>query len=111
MRLPEVYRGQGVVRVTVSATVTFDAYVFTDTEVTEDGIEVRIGRMEREIADAMEHHAPHLSDSEDDDCLIALTDGGTGTACDVTVNSYGVVSTEVTEAEVRHAIEHTKARM
>ena len=65
------YKGLPVRAVTVRAEVEFTGYVNADL-----GIAELCERLGREVADAVEYHAPHLSESEEGDALIALVKGG-----------------------------------
>lgn len=93
--LTEAYHGVNipVKRVRVTATVEFDAWVVDydawdatdpdehDSPIDEDAL---AGRAAAEIADAIEHHAVHLTATDPGDALVALVSGGDGQAVDVT---------------------------
>ncbi|MFC0622836.1 hypothetical protein [Kribbella deserti] len=96
------YDDRPVMRVRVTASAQFEAYVFAD-NYAHGGW--RIGT---EIADAIEHRAPHLSASEDGDALIALVGGGSGHAVQVDAD-VEILTSNDTSHDVKHAIEATEA--
>lgn len=85
------------VLVRVTATVTFDAYVRSDI-----GVGVA-GQIEHEMADAVEHYAPHLSDQGEGDALVALVSGAQVEVVDLDVQG------SADPATVREAVERTEA--
>lgn len=82
----------GVRKVRVTATVTFEAYIFEDHEDRPNGAEARIVQ---EIADAVEYRAPHLTDSEPGDALVAAA----GRVA-VEIDSLDTLENDLTPAQV-----------
>lgn len=70
-QLADTIRTQGFRRVRIHATVTLDAYVL-DPDSRDDAALTE--RIRDEIEDAVRYRAPHLTDTEDGDALITLTD-------------------------------------
>jgi hypothetical protein len=100
-------------RVRVKVTLTFDAYAHTVLG-EEDAAPNRIDWVERvshEICDAVEYRAPHLHDTEPGDSLIALVEGGSGSAVNVTDINATVLPGDPSPAAVKDAIEATAAWM
>lgn len=105
------YNGLKVKTVSVRAIVQFDAYIVDPEDAEYLGEADLPGRIAQEIADALEHHAPHLSDTEPNDALIALIGGGSGNAANVTsVDIFpSAVPFETTDADVERAVGDTEA--
>ena len=86
----------------VTLTATFEAWVAADLHGTE-----LTSRIASEVADALENHAPHLEDFEQDDALAAMIAGGTGTSvyvssCKVTDVPAGARIVQNPDQAVRH---------
>lgn len=102
---------EGVRRMRIVATTTFEAYVMPADN--EDGT-YGIGRALRdqiahEVGDAVEYRAPHLTDIEPGDALIALVEGG-GPCGAVEVDVLCIADIEAADAEaVDEAVNATKA--
>lgn len=91
-------------RATFTMTVEFDAYV----QVEADGT-VNLPRVQSEVADAIEYRAPHLSDTEEGDAIVALVGGGSGGAVMVKLDSVNYAHALPAQDEVDGAIEGTEA--
>lgn len=110
-----------VVRVVM--TLTFDAYVlipqegdgFGEDVVETAGVTDNLGwltnRIESEVRDAIEHHAPHLTDTEPGDAIAALVGGGSGDAVIVKHSTVDLLRIQGKTEEVTDAVEHTAAWM
>jgi len=105
-RYGETLAEVGARKVTVTATVTFEAYVLAEHDERPEDIRTRLAH---EIADAIEYRSPHLTDTEPGDALVALVDGGSSEAVTVDIVAMSAYAEPAEISDVVGAVQRSAA--